>query len=283
MRTRMKVASCVFAMAMVASTVTAWGAGFTASATVDFFNGNGIVGNSIVESTPGMITMGTAVIQSTSINNFPVPTPLPSAPFDSLGSAVAPGYSTGVAYDALDPNGDYFAQSHVVNIINAGAQTLPVVALDNLDYQATVQNTVNGNLTAHGIVSYQFAFTATPGQTISVTANTIDLFLNVALGDGMVAYSRYLFTVLDAVTFADLDPLGHVAVTNTYTGAQMAAADGLEMLTQYSYTTPNTLNGTYYLLLQAEQYSAVPEPSTFILAGSGIVGLFLMRRRSRKA
>lgn len=282
MKARMKVVSCICAMAIMAGAGTAWGGGVMASATIDFNNPGGPLPNQIAESAAGMITSVNTVIQSTTFDGAPAPSPRPAAPFDSLNTVVAAGASGGVGYDVMDPTSSYFAQSHVVNYVNAASQSLPDANLDNLDYQATAQNNVYGSARANAIVAFQFLFTATTGQTLTVTANTIDLMLNSAYDPGMSATFRYLFTVIDPVTMLDIDTANHVAVTRTYNATQIGLVDGLEQLYQYTYTTPSTLSGNYILLLEAEQTASVPEPGTFVLAGSGLLGLFLLRRRSRQ-
>lgn len=292
MKTRMKVASCLCAMVLMAGATAAWGGGFTASATFDFWNQATpppagmdlpiVSGNQITESIPGMITSVNAVVQSSSFDGSSAATPRPALPLASSTGII--GVSNAAAsYDQMDPTASYYGNSHVVSAISSGP--LPNTASDNVDWFAVAQNTVQGAATANGIVSFQFLFNvATLGDSVSVTANMIDLMQNVAFtpGSKFSAAFRYQFAVLDPATMLELDSMQFI---RTYDTAAIVAANGGEILTQNTYVTPATLGpGQYYLLLEAEQTatSAVPEPGTFVLAGSGIIGLFLLRRRNSK-
>lgn len=282
MKTRMKVASCVCAMALMAGASTAWGYGMTASATIDFWN---VIPTAVGEPSGNQVVSTGAIINS-------VNTVVKASSFNGVPSALAPVSATGIigtsnataSLDALDPSASYYTSSHVVNATSAAG--LPVNTSDNVDWFAVAMNTTNKVSNASGTVAFQFLFDViAAGDTVTITANTIDNMLaDTDPGNKVDAVFRYLFTVTD-LAGVDLDPLGQVLVTRTYNTAGILAVNGLDQLFQYTYTTPGTLAaGTYYLLAEAQldQSSAVPEPGTFILAGSGLLGLFLLRRRISK-
>jgi len=291
MKTRMKVVSCLCAMALMAGASTAWGWGFDASASIDFWNvlANPVagdpVGNQVVANGTTTVPSVNTVVQSSHIDFVPGYTPRPNPPL-ATATGIIGASDASASFGQLDSTSSWWANQQSVTAISSAG--LPSAASDNVDWLAVAENAVYLNNLANGIVSFQFAFNVnTLGDTISVTANTIDLMQNVDPNITQLASFRYLFTVIDPATMLDIDPLGHVAVTRTYNAAAIAALAGSEQLFQYSYTSPNTLTpGQYYLLLEAEQESlqtaAVPEPSTFILAGSGILGLFLMRSINSK-
>jgi hypothetical protein len=96
-----------------------------------------------------------------------------------------------------------------------------------------------------------------------------------------VAYTYEIF--LDALLSADVRPSATYSMVNNST----LIADGVDHLTHVTMTvlnSPVNTTGQFSLIIGDtldSTGSAVPEPSTFILAGSGLIGLFFMRRRSR--
>jgi hypothetical protein len=134
----------------------------------------------------------------------------------------------------------------------------------------------------------------TVGSFVSVMNTITNLLPSIGAGTTANSVVQYLFTTTDFTGNILLDPISGLPVTQvynqSYNTAQIAALGGGSVYNQVTYTSIGLDGGifgaSYWFVAEAEiqnSISSVPEPGTFILAGSGLLGLFLMRRRARKA
>ncbi len=131
---------------------------------------------------------------------------------------------------------------------------------------------------------------ATLSQTFSTTGGTLNLgFMWAAMGDGIHqnADGGFFALVLDGVTLASHD-VGTIDPTQLITGNLMATDPvsagvhtfEIDILRPYLSTQGNT---PYQFVTGAfvnGPGGSTPEPSTLLLLGSGIAGLWFRRRRS---
>jgi autotransporter-associated beta strand protein len=144
--------------------------------------------------------------------------------------------------------------------------------------------TLKGNGTVQGgLVTVLSGSTVAPGESVGTLTVSGDLTLQgdldvevdrTAVAADVLAVSGTLDISSGMVTFnwsGDPD-------TNAYVFATYGALNG-------TFATVNNLPDGYYIDYNyqgASQMAVIPEPSTWMLAGFGLLGAYLVRRRTRK-
>ena len=252
-----RIISSLCAVALVASATASWGAGF-------------LIENTVQELT---MTGGSATSQG---SNLAALEDGSAITVNVAGSAI-PGFLNGEYYDS-DPNHYIRVAADVVpDAIGTSAETPYALAGGYISSDVSPDGT-NFSVTA----IYQQFFTLGVGESTTIAG----IFNHHWLGDGYVGRSK--FTDLWALYATDVNGniLGDALLSGggTFWGDQAlngVSNDNKDILVNYQ-----SVAGGYYLFqTDASVFGAdpVPEPGTFILAGSGLVGIFMLRRRSRKA
>jgi hypothetical protein len=208
------------------------------------------------------------------------------------------GFTSGVSADTLATSGnsgcawtaDATARGNLTPLaVNPSPNATPLFS----NYAITASNGItNGGA---GIFIHSYSET-TMSQNFDILRNNgpsptniildFDWFYNLTVTPGVsdpqdVAYTYEIF--LNALLSAGVRPSATYSMLNNST----LIADGADHLTHVTMTVLNSsvnTTGQFSLIIGdtlQSTGSAVPEPSTFILAGSGLIGLFLLKRRAR--
>jgi hypothetical protein len=149
------------------------------------------------------------------------------------------------------------------------------VALDIVAHSLLVDVTFSG-LLGTTTAGHIHGPTATPGEGTAGVATMIPTFSGFPFGVTSGTYHNIFDTTLDA-TF---NPAFISANGGTAAGAEAALAESLAEGTAYLNIHTSLFPGGEIRGFLAQP---LPEPSTFLLLGSGLLGLFGLGRRFRKA
>ena len=275
-----KIISSLFAAAILAAATLSWGS----SVHVENYSENlqmsdlgvNITNSSIVSST----TSDTATVNGTPYTDATASPAFTSSQLGTISSNNAMvSSSTTVALSSVPINAGPSADVYAL-----AAGSVAVEPFATLPNQARLQT----------IATFQQNITTSAIGTLIIGMD----FRNFWGGDAssFTGTWRNTFTFLDAAN----QPVPYVVTTytgaggiynpatGTFTvdGTYLGVNNGDNNLTSSLFITANNLTAGDYIWTTTASFDAanpVPEPSTFVLAGSGLLGLFFMRRRSKKA
>jgi hypothetical protein len=208
------------------------------------------------------------------------------------------GFDTGVSAGVLATSGnsgsywtaDATARGNLTPLaVNPSPNATPLFSSYAIDNANSITNGGAG-IPIHSYsetsMSQNFNILRNNGPSPTNVILDFDWLYNLTVTPGVgdppdVAYTYEIF--LNALLSAGVRPSATYNMLNNST----LIADGVDHLTHVTMAvlnSPVNTTGMFSLIIGDtldSTGSAVPEPSTFILAGSGLIGLFFMRRRSR--
>ncbi len=273
---RMAIVTGICAAGIIASASLSWGVQVSADNQVDnFLFSPNVTFTNIGSSLSSTQTLGAAPPISESLSNTGSYSPNVDA---SLSSTLPIAANGGSSSDAL-------------SWVNAGPNLTPGATTDAVYLSASgsvsaLTPEVAG-LTSHA--TFTQAFTVATVGTVSVSADAhpfFDYFLTGASWDTAKLTSvkfRNIFTLIsDDVT---VGVNGIQSVDTGWYGYFSPQAGNNTLLVSQLFSANVIAGGTYGVesFIDISAAATVPEPGTFVLAGSGLLGLFLLRRRSNKS
>jgi PEP-CTERM motif len=262
-----RILSSLCAVAVMAYATLSWGASvFVENQAENFLMTN--AGGTITLGATNSATRDTATVNGTTVID------------SQIGPNAASQLGTIVTGNTLIQGNSTVAEGS--SSIAPVAPSVDVYALAagivSIDPFATANPILPNHASLQSVATFYQDFTTT-GVTSLVLSGRFRPFWQ-GDGDSWKSQWRGVFTVLD-VTGATV--LGTI---DTGWVAFLAADNGNNnLLSPFTLTFAPVAGNIYAFAADAYINAAdpVPEPSTFVLAGSGILGLFFMRRRSRKA
>lgn len=176
--------------------------------------------------------------------------------------------------------------SATAEFVPAAIGSTPILSDYFMWSTASVQNMYSGtavSATSSTSIDQSFRLTGTGPATVSLTYDVSYMLTAISAPQDTVgtSYTPYLRVIASLHSNNSNTPVFDQIFTNLI-------ADGTDhvlsipVLTTTNSNVPANGNFTIEVITGLDTTAPVPEPSTLILAGSGIAGLFLLRRRAKK-
>ncbi len=283
---RKKILSSLCAVAIMAYATLSWGVSatienYSENFNMDFSSNLGLS----LGATSSSVT-DTATVNGTTVGGFGVSQPGPSAA-SGLGtivtgntmiqgnSTVAEGSPSVTYNNPTSPGGvDVYALSAGIVSIDPWANGNPLLPdhaklLSVATFRQDFTTTAAGVLTLTG--QFHNFWQGDASSIKGLWTNTFTIY-SVAGAVSTPITANFNFNTLLSTGTTLTQSGTYDALNNGYDVAYLFSASALLAPGTYAWDTSATIDAG----------DPVPEPSTFVLAGSGLLGLFLLRRRSGK-